>query len=165
LKTFQNIINKIFILLLVISCNSIEVATDNDKKKSSTIEDKANSKILFLSYTITKNNNDLNLDLINSTHVKGKIKERINKKPNDGDLKLSILNKNKIELLRFYISDPLFQVIEYVDEKKQLQSKKLELSKNDFFVRLQYKNNMKYITIEKYFLNKKPIHLLTSKIN
>jgi hypothetical protein len=154
----------ILVIFYSISCHSIKIATDNNKKPS-VIEDKTSSKILFLSYAITKKINDLNLELINSNIVKGKIKEGINKKPNDGDLKLSVLDKNKIEISSFYISDPLFQVIEYVNEKKQLQSKKLELTKNDFFVRLQYKNKMKYITIEKIFLNKKSVHLLTSKIN
>jgi hypothetical protein len=145
------------------SCKSVKNLSD--KETYSYIDEKTAHQLIFMTYQITKNNDLLDINLTNKSIVKGFMKQKNTSDFKNGDLKFSILNSDKVEISKFYVSNPLHKTVEYVDEKNQFQKKDVELNTNDFFIRFQYKSNMTQVAIYKILSGNKKIHILTSEIN
>ena len=79
-----------------------------------------------------------------------------------GDLILKELDSKLKTINKILIKNPLLKTIEYVDDTKQLQTKTIHLNKTQFSIRLQLKNNTKYITISNFAENDP---LIKTKIN
>lgn len=147
-------------LFSIIGCKS-------GKSTSNTLSQTKNEpKILFLNYTIEKTDNNRRVvSLINKKIVDGKLKPQTfhaieNGKA--GDLVFTELNKSSKTLNQILIKNPLVKHMEYVDDSKQFQKTIIKSDKMQFSIRLQLKNNTKYITISN-FASSEP--LIKTKIN
>jgi len=79
-----------------------------------------------------------------------------------GDLIFTEFNAANQTLNQILITDPLIRHVEYLDDSKQFQTKTITSDEIQFSIRLQLKNNTKYITISN-FASSKP--LIKTQIN
>jgi hypothetical protein len=125
-----------------------------------------NPKIIFLNYFIEKTpNNKRKIEFINKKIVDGTLKIILSEPIENavvGDLILKELDSKLKTINKILIKNPLLKTIEYVDDTKQLQTKTIHLNKTQFSIRLQLKNNTKYITISNFAENDP---LIKTKIN
>ncbi|GAA3636794.1 hypothetical protein GCM10022397_23010 [Flavivirga jejuensis] len=108
-------------------------------------------KIVFLNYTIKKiPNGDRTIRFINKIETEGKLKNHNNKSLETslpGDLQLFQLDKKSNIIQSIIIENPLAKTIEYMDESKSFQSRRVDLDSTQFSLKLQLKPNTKYISI------------------
>jgi hypothetical protein len=156
----------VFVVLAIIfsSCASKQKTIAN----STTIE--TSPKLIFLNYSIEKySNGSKNIQFINKIIADGKLKKNSNKYIDEGvfgDLKCNQLDKNSNILQSVIIKNPLIKFIEYVDESKNFQTKKIKLEKTGFSLKLKLESNTKYITISDISQSEKPIKpLIKIKVN
>ncbi len=107
--------------------------------------------IIFLNYAIKKTSDgNRTIRFINKKITVGKLKNHNNKSPKTsvtGDLMLFQLDKKSNRLQNIIIKNPLTKTIEYIDESKLFQRKRIDLDSTQFSLRLQLKPNTKYISI------------------
>ena len=132
---------KILILLLLTSCLPY---------KKSVVETNNIPQIIFLTYSITKNNSgDIQTKLINKTITEGKLKNHFEKTElKSGDLVCKQLNTKSQIIQETNISNPLLKTIEYTTEIGMLTKKTLELDSITFTLRMFLEPNAKFIIIE-----------------
>jgi hypothetical protein len=110
-----------------------------------------NPKLIFLNYSITKNENgEKSIKFINQIVADGKLKnisKNFIKNPAIGDLKCSQLDQNSKELQILFIENPLEQVIEFVNDSLSFEKKSVILEKNEISLRLQLHSKTKSILI------------------
>ena len=111
-------------------------------------------KIIFLSYSISRDENDKkSIQFLNQKTVEGKIKIKSSESVNngvEGDLICSQLNKKSKTVNTSLVKNPLFKTIEFVDDSKNFQTKTINTNKTQFSVRLQLNSSTKYITISNF---------------
>lgn len=138
-------------LFLFLGCKSAK----NTSNSGSQIENEP--KILFLNYSIKKTNTGKReITFINKKIATGKVKQKPfepieNAIPND--LVFTELNKKKKVINQGVIKNPLVKKVEYVDESKNFQTKVIDFDEMQFSIRLQLKNETKYITISNFAEN------------
>ena len=139
--------------------NSKNVATPHSKLENY-------PKIIFLNYSIQKTKNDkISIQFISKKIVDGKLKGTPNQSIENGkqgDLIFSEHNKKSKITNQILIKNPLNKTIEFVDESKNIQTKNIKSKKTQFSIRLQLKNDTKYITISNFAKNEP---LIKTKIN
>lgn len=150
-----------FILFcLIISCGSLK----NTKANQAEID--KDPKIIFLTYSISQDENDKrSVQYVSQKTVDGRLKTRTSesiKNASTGDLICKQLGKNSKPLHTTLVKDPLNKTIEFIDESKKFQTKTINATKTQFSIRLQLKSNTKYITISN-FADNHP--LIKTKIN
>lgn len=137
----------IFSLLLLLLALEIGCAA---KKNTTNIEDA--SKLIFLNYRISKNENEQkHIEFTGKTIVDGKLKNASNqylKTGVTGDLKCCQLNKDSIEIHSVVIKNPLIKPIEYINDSLIFETKTKELQKASFSLRLQLHPETKYMAIK-----------------
>lgn len=124
-------------------------------------------KIIFLNYSINKNNNDKKkVSLINKIVVDGSLKNKKIKRnqKNIGDLECLLLDKDSKEIEKLTITNPLIKKFEYLNENKRFEKKIILLDTAEFSVRLQLPPKCKHIIITELTATKS-IKLITTKIN
>ena len=86
-------------------------------------------KLIFLNYTIEETTNgSKKVTFINKIIADGKLKKSSNKYINEGvfgDLECNQLDANSNIIQSVIIKNPLIKFVEYVDESKNFQTKKL----------------------------------------
>lgn len=157
----KKVIYQLFVLIFCFACKTTKSFSE---KENEVLNEDNSPKIAFLTYEISKKDENLNLIITNKTFVKGKLKQKNQHNFSDGDLKFTLLDKNKVKIITFYLGNPLSKVVEYLDDNKHFKKKEINLYKNDFFVRFQLKEEIEYVRVDKVFLTKKPTHLLTTKL-
>ena len=148
IKTFT------LVTLLFTSCGSKKVvATNNDSYPP---------KLIFLNYSIEKlENGKKSVRFINKIIADGKLKNNEYQENGAfGDLECHQLDKNLNLLQRIVLKNPLIKDIEYIDETKKFQTKKVDLSSTEFSLRLKLKPNAKYVTINEISQQNKEVKLL-----
>ncbi|TBN01348.1 hypothetical protein EYD45_13150 [Hyunsoonleella flava] len=143
---------------ILVSCGGNRTATS-----SNSLDDiKQTPKIVFLNYTIKKDNNGKKtIDFISSKKVDGKLKNQkkfLDKNGHAEDLICSQFDASSATLSQQLIKNPLLKHVEYVDETKNFRIVKMELDSADFTVRLQLYPETKYIAIN-YNNEKRPLIL------
>ncbi|MFV9550072.1 hypothetical protein [Algibacter sp. PT7-4] len=139
-----------FILVfLFMSCKSYKNSTNNSIANT--------PKIIFLNYNISKNlNGTTTITFINKKIVEGKLKrndlERLENGV-EGDLVFSELNSKSKIINQLLIKNPLIKNIEFVNESRKFQTQVIKLDKTQFSIRLQLKNDTKFITISNFATN------------
>lgn len=127
-----------FLLTLTMACHAPRHAAGPEN--SELLPDDS-QRILFLNYEITRDtvNSTFTARLINKVTVAGKIKSE--KVPiaqaETGDLELQVLGKNQQILKTLYISNPLDKVVEFVNDRGELQKNVISLNTAEFSVRFQ----------------------------
>ncbi|MDO5972120.1 hypothetical protein Q4Q35_20160 [Flavivirga aquimarina] len=129
-----------------------------------------NPQIIFLNYAIEKTpDGNRIVRFISKKIVEGRLKNH-NKNSKEayisGDLICYQLDKKSKKIYSTIIKNPLTKTIEFVDESKSFQMKKMDLDSAQFSLRLQLKPNTKYISI--HSINdpkKKSKSLIKTKLN
>ena len=133
----------------------------NVHKGSATTESivASNPKIIFINYSIKKTSNGvISISLINQIETDGRIKKvQTVKNGEKGDLIYAQIDKNNNILQTEIIKNPFIKVIEYVDETKSLQKKRMDLNSAQLSIRLQLNPSTKYISISTFENNDKPL--------
>lgn len=121
-------------------------------KKNSPQETKlpeSNPKLVFLNYTISKNEyGKKQMAFLNKIVTDGKLKN--NKFPKIGaigDLKCTQLDKHTNPLQSVIIKNPLSQVIEFVNDSLIFEKKQINLDSRELSLRLQLDSKTKSILI------------------
>lgn len=156
-----------FYKVLIIAICGISVFTCGNSKgletKQSVIND--SDEIIFLTYNMTKNDNEnVTIELNSKKIVEGKLRDITQsnrQKSSDRDFILRQLDKSSNIILEKIVSDPLFKQIEYVNESKQLAIKTVNLKETTFTVRLPLQKQCTKITLSK-LTNSQP--LITTNI-
>ena len=152
----------LFVLICLFSCRS------NKLPVSEPMITERNPKLLFLNYTISKDNNNLKrISLINKIEVNGKLKQNtFLREGSQGDLNFNLLDKKGNTIDSFIIKNPLFKTIEYVDESKHFKVKQLDLDSTQFSLRLQLNPKVISISISEIdTLKKASKPLIKTKLN
>lgn len=109
------------------------------------------SKIAFLSYSIRKTESEpfCELSLQKKIVKDGKIKTNAHKHDHHKDdvIVYSLCNQNGVVIVEDYISNPLKEVYEYVNENGQLAKKEIILDSTVFVLRLPLPDNAAYIKL------------------
>lgn len=137
-------------VILLYSC--IAYNSDLDKSKETTAAPPEKPSIVFINYTIFKNqNNLLNAKVVNKIITKGIVKNKNNKASNynNGDLKCVQLSKKNDTLATQIIPNPINKQIEYVNASGALNTKTIALDSAQFSVRMQLHKDSKYIILKK----------------
>ena len=125
-------------LSLMIACNTPRHATS---PANSEVMPEDSPTILFLNYEIARDteNSAYSARLINKVAVNGTIKPDLAqaKLAEAGDLELQVLDKNETLLHILYIPDPLEKVVEFVNDRGELQKNEISLDIAEFSVRIQ----------------------------
>jgi len=143
LMAYKNIY--LLILFIFISCASKK----NTVAETTTQE--AHPKLIFLNYTLTKDNKDgKRISLINKIITEGKLKTIPNTYPKTGavhDLICMQLDKHSNEITHITIENPLSKIIEYINDSLRFENRKVELKNAQFSLRLQLNSKTKFILI------------------
>ncbi len=151
-------------MIMLLGCASKHsLSTNTDKIETA-------PKIIFLNYSIKKTlDGNRTIRFINKKIVEGKLKNHHNRFLKTGtseDLQLFQLDKKSNTLQSIIIKNPLAKTIEYVDESKSLQTKKIDLDSTPFSLRLQLRPNTKYISIHPISYSKnQTAPLIKTKLN
>lgn len=150
---------KLNLLFTILIATCIFSSCGNQKNLETTKNSIDSSpKIIFLNYSIEETTNGKRtIQFINKKIVDGKLKENPSESIENGtagDLIFSELNKKSKVLNQILIKNPLVKNIEYLDESKRFQTKTVKSDKSHFNLRLQLKNDTKYITISNFVENK-----------
>jgi len=152
-------------ILILLSCRSLRTH-DNSQIRQDEPEE---PKILFLNLKIYIDNKFTNesVELINSIISEGKLKNEVNKKLElrENFILFSFLNAKREVIQLTTIDNPLNKSIEYVNEDKMLQMKKLDLKEAVFSLRMQYSNEISFIRIEKILPGLQLKHIATISLN
>jgi len=156
-------LNKIALLITLF----VALGCKSSKNTSHTLSQIENEpKILFLNYSIVQaDNGERSIKFINKKIVDGKMKPQTFhgiENGKTGDLIFTEFNAANQTLNQILITDPLIRHVEYLDDSKQFQTKTITSDEMQFSIRLQLKNNTKYITISN-FASSKP--LIKTQIN
>lgn len=138
-----------FLLVLLIALQ-ISCALKKPTPINKVINETLPPKLIFLNYVISKNeNNEKNIQFINKTITNGKLKNtaKLQEMGTIGDLKCSQLNKDSVEITSIIIKNPLSKIIEYVNDSLIFESKKIDLQKTAFSLRLQLHSKTVFIAI------------------
>ncbi len=133
------------IFLLVFCIGSILISCRATKNASSPTSDdtheKTSPRILFLNYEISRDttNSVITARLINIIEADGTMKNNkiLAFQAEVGDLELQVLDKNQQVLNTLYISNPLDKVVEFVNDRGELQKNMISLGTAEFSVRFQ----------------------------
>ncbi len=154
----------IILLLFFFSCKTqkeVLVNTDNSLKRT--------PKIIFLNYTIEfLENQNKKVTLTNKIIKDGSFKASLNTSQNklQGDLKCNQVTTAGKILETKIIKNPLLKTVEYLDDNKMFHSKRLELKKASFSLRLKLLPETSYISISEIdSLNPNIPPLLKTKIS
>ena len=132
-------------LILVIQCSC------GIKRKSiqETKLPESNPKLMFLNYTISKNENgEKHMVLLNKIITDGKLKNYTFPKTGVvGDLKCTQLDRNTNKLQSIIIKNPLSQTVEFINDSLILEKKQINLDNRELSLRLQLDNKTKIIVI------------------
>lgn len=127
-----------FLLSLMISCGAPRHAGD---PVDSEVKTEDSPRILFLNFEITRDtlNSTFTARLINKVAVAGKIKSAPVPaiQSESGDLELQVLDRNQQPMKTLYISNPLDKVVEFVNDRGELQKNVISLDVAEFSVRFQ----------------------------
>lgn len=108
-------------------------------------------KLIFLNYSISKDvNGKKSIEFIKKIITDGKLKnntETYLKTGAVGDLKCSQLSKDSVEITSIIVKNPLSKIIEYVNDSLIFESKKIDLQKTAFTLRLQLHSKTVFIAI------------------
>ncbi len=170
--------NKIYLfiltgyLFLLTSCASKlkgDSNTPQNELKQTINTTISNNKIIFLNYSISKNDNgNKKIELISKIIAEGKIKKNSNKfisEGNTGDLQCIQMDDSNTPLKSVILKNPLSKIIEYVNESKALEKRKIETNETPFSLRIQLEPKTKFIVINEIVEpNNKTNHLITTKI-
>lgn len=130
-------------------------STKNNSSNPSQIENEP--KILFLNYSIKKTSTGKReITFINKKIATGKVKQNPFETIENGilnDLVFTELNKKQKIINQLLIKNPLVKKVEYVDESKRFKTKIIDFDEMQFSIRLQLKNETKYITISNFAEN------------
>lgn len=153
------------LLALHISCASKKNITVNE-----TVHEALPLKLIFLNYTISQDaNGKKNIQFINKIITDGTLKnntETYLQTGAVGDLKCSQLDKDSVEIKTVIIQNPLFQVIETVNDSLIFENKKIELNRAPLSLRLALHDKTNYITVSEIvdsLQNSRP--LITTKLD
>lgn len=141
----------ILFTLVFISCGTtkeVEVFTEDEVK----IPEEDASKIVFLYFDIEKTSgNNESINLTETQLVDGKLKENtiLNAPMKEGNLILQILDDKKRVLEEQIIENPLNQNIEQYNQSGVTSSQKVEQAESQFYMRFNYKKEMKTVKILK----------------
>lgn len=160
--TFLKLLPVFLYTLACISCGVNREASASEK----TYEVKQTPKIVFLNYSIKKNENGKKtVTFLNSKKVKGSLKNQkriLDKTGNLGDLVCTQLDATSATLSEQLIKNPLVKTLEYVDETKNFKVVQMELDSSEFTVRLQLYPETKYIAIN---INSKQNPLILTNVS
>ncbi len=161
---FGRIINCTLFIILFVWITSCAGTNTTGKLSSQNKSLDSLSQIIFLNYSIQKDNKEgYNIELINKIVADGKIKKNSNQisTAKEGDLKCLILDENKLPISTIIISDPFIKKVEYQQENGSLTSKEVILDSADFSIRMQLDRGSRYIAIERINPNDSSYLLLT----
>ncbi|KJD31512.1 hypothetical protein PK35_13940 [Tamlana nanhaiensis] len=161
LKPTSFAISSYFIALIVVSCG---VKKQSIKPKTETVS--APAKLVFLNYSVKKTDDiSKKIRFINTIVTNGSVKKKSEQDLSEGksgDLICSQLDKHSNILHRILVKNPLSKLIEYADEDRKLQLKKVDLDSAQLSLRLQLKPETKYISISDFKTKKT---LLVTNLN
>jgi hypothetical protein len=152
-------ITMLFFLLLGFACSS-KHKNISVSAQSETLDNNLaiNDTIAFLLFNIRytdKSKMNTSLTLKSITKNAGKIKSNnTNADFQDNRLVFSFYNKNKI-IDSLLLEHPLNKHVEFIDENNQFIAKKLQLDSTEFFIRIQLKEDYKFLKITQFVDNKK----------
>lgn len=148
--------------LVCVSCGVNREASASEK----TYEVKQTPKIVFLNYSIKKNENgNKTVAFLDSKKVEGTLKNQkkiLDKKVNLGDLVCAQLDASSSIVSQQLIKNPLVKTVEYVDETKNFKVVQMELDSSEFTVRLQLYPETKYVAIN---INNEENPLILTKVS
>ncbi len=134
------------------------------------IKQESNPKLLFLNYTISKDENGKkSIQFINKIIADGKAKSNSNKYIKIGaigDLKCSQLDKDSTEINHIIIKNPFIKTIEFVNDSLTFENKRIVLNKAPISLRLQLHSKTKLMVISEIIdslENSNP--LISTKLN
>ena len=135
----------LYLCFSIIACGSKQFAVQENEIP------KINPKLIFLNYSISKNENgEKNIKFINQIVTDGKLKSNsmnFLKEPSIGDLKCTQLDKSSNELQILFIENPLKKVIEFVNDSLNFEKKTVNLKNNELSLRLQLNSKTESILI------------------
>lgn len=135
----------LFVLMCLLSCaNKKNIFTEQ-------LISEKNSKLLFLNYTLSKNNkNQKSIIFINKIITQGRVKNNnlnYTNTPSIGDIKCSQLNKNSIELSTVFIKNPLVKVVEALNDSLSFSMQKFDQNNTPITLKLQLHPQSKFISL------------------
>lgn len=138
-----SIVMSCLMVIILCSCGTIKNSIQETKLTQN------NPKLIFLNYTISKNENgEKHMVFLNKIITDGKLKNnKFSNTGSIGDLKCSQLDENTHLIESVIIKNPLSQVIEFVNDSLAFEKKQLHLNSNELSLRLQLNNRTKYILI------------------
>lgn len=153
------------LVMLQISC-----ASKKNKVINETVIETPPPKIVFLNYTISKDDNgNKHIQFINKIITEGKLKNNSDtyfKTGTVGDLKCSQLDKDSVAIKTIIIKNPLSKTIEYLNDSLNFESKKMELNRAPLSLRLPLYDQTKYISIAEITDSlQHSQHLITTKLD
>ena len=129
-------------LFLVISCTGYYSCSAQAQDVASVVKERIGPKLLFLHYTISKDSNEVyHAEFINKILADGRLKDDSNTLPisEEGAIECIQFDKNKRVLDRTYSKNPLRPIVEYVNDKGDLEKRQLDLDSAQLAIKLQLK--------------------------
>lgn len=140
------------LIYIITSCKALWESNNQESSELSIENTQAIPQIFTLIFEI---NSDNSVQLTSSTLNQGKLRQTNTNKNHtqNEDLIISFLDVGKNVCKTLSIDNPLKKKIEYSNDFRELQAKIVELDNAPFSIRIQYKECMKYILIERIIDN------------
>jgi hypothetical protein len=151
----------LIVLLFLVSCRSVQSNRTETQSESKTL--KSEPQIVFYFFKALKGvNNNVTVKLIDQKTVKGVLKGVYSKKlskekfiQNNWVISFSDLVKQNV--IQLQIKNPLIEDIEFINEEKSFEKKRIIHKSKEFVIRIPFNNSIKAIRFEKIIIKNKKL--------
>jgi hypothetical protein len=148
-----------FILILFVSCKSVLPQEVNDNEFKEILKPHS----IFYFFKATHRNTDVDIKLINTKIVKGKTKGNYSnhidiEKYKATNWLVSFQNNHNTIVSQLQITNPLTEEVEFINDKGNLEKKRIKHLNKDFVIRLPYDSSIKIIIFEHLKIKKQEIN-------
>jgi len=148
-------------VLFLITCKPLQPNLAGNHTKSK--KQKSEAQIIFYFLKAIKDvNNNISVKLINQKTVKGDLKgtystEFPKEKFIQNNWVVTFSDLTKQNIIQLQINNPLIGNIEFINEKKNLEKKRITYKSKEFVIRIPFNNSIKAIRFEDIIVKNKKL--------